>query len=139
VADRLSQSGCTKKILIIEDDRDMRVLLADHFGSAGYQVETATDGNEAIARALRMHPDAILVDLMMPGLDGWDTARILRTYPSTKHIPLIACTGANEAEPHRASVVSWDAIVRKPCSAAEVEGVVDHVLARNDSKESDAG
>jgi len=80
-----------KTILLVEDvplNRDLMVqLLEDKF-----HILQAEDGFQAIAIALQSNPDMIMMDLSLPGLDGWKTIKTLKTNPSTKHIPIIALT-----------------------------------------------
>lgn len=78
-----------RRILIVEDHEDTLDLLVDRFLEAGYDVETATEGNQAISVALRMRPHAIILDLSMPGLDGVDILAILRSYPATMKTPVV--------------------------------------------------
>ena len=126
VATRPSGSRRKRRILIVEDHEDTRTLFQEHFDRAGYVVETATNGNEAVAAALRARPDVILLDLAMPALDGADTLTVLRSYPTTVPIPVVVCTGS--AELLKKMGVSPDAVVEKPCLPLDVERVIDGVL-----------
>lgn len=118
------------RVLIVEDHEETRILYGKHFEHAGYEVETAPDGNEGIAAALRLTPDAIVVDLSMPKLDGWETVSLLRTYPATAGTPVIACTAVESEEARaRAMALGCSAIVRKPCLPADIERVVRGLLA----------
>jgi CheY-like chemotaxis protein len=137
-------SGLRRKLrlLLVEDDDDMRLLLREHFESVGYQVDGATDGNQAISSALQIHPDVIVLDLMMPRLDGWATIDVLRTYPTTRTIPIVACTGSSDDRLREASPPGYDAIIRKPCTPEAVAAAVSGILgggAPPDSDRSDAG
>jgi len=125
---QIVDSGHVRKLLVIEDDGDTRALLVEHFDRVGYQVETARDGNEGITRSLQMHPDVIVLDLMMPRLDGWDTVKILRTYAATASIPVVAWTGALEDGQARALAVGCNVVVKKPCPPEDVECVIDDLL-----------
>jgi CheY-like chemotaxis protein len=127
MANHASGTREKRKLLIVEDDDELRSLLGDHFHRLGYQVETAADGNEGIAQALLLRPDVIVVDLMMPRLDGWGLAKTLRAYPSTYRTPLVAWTGVGLAR-ERAVSAGFDAVVNKPCSPDEVERVVRALL-----------
>jgi len=119
-----------RKILIIEDHDDTRLLYRTYFSDVGYDVETAPCGNEGIASALRWGPDVILLDLAMPRLDGWDTAVLLRMYPSTAAMPILACTAVDDADAlARAMSVGCNGVVRKPCQPEEIEKKVDDLLA----------
>ena len=71
----------SKKILIVEDDQDLQNLLADRLGSTNYTVFKASDGEEAISMVLDNRPDLILLDLLLPKLDGFHVLERLRHYP----------------------------------------------------------
>ena len=123
-----------RKILIIEDYDETRLLLGEHFTHAGYYVETAIDGNAGIAAALALQPDVIVLDLAMPRLDGWDTVRILRSYPTTTGTPVIACTAMRSDESLAlATTLGCNAVVKKPCVPMDVERVVDQLLEAPES------
>ena len=133
--DRVSGSRLQRKILIVEDHDDSRSLLAEYFSGVGYHVETATDGNVAIAAALQTHPDVIVLDLAMPGLDGADALAVMRSYPSTMETPIVVCTGQPDMLSKRA--LKYSALLVKPCSPFEVERAVS--LALGDQPETDTG
>ncbi len=123
-----------RKILIIEDYDETRLLLGEHFTHVGYCVDTAAEGNAGIAAALALQPDVIILDLAMPRLDGWDTVRILRSYPTTRGIPVIACTAMSSDEMlDLATALGCNAVVRKPCTPMDVERVVDQLLEAPES------
>lgn len=85
-------------VLIVDDVPDNLALLHATLDQAGYTVLVATDGFSAIERAANFLPDAILLDAMMPQLDGFETCRLLKQNPATKHIPIIFMTGLTESE-----------------------------------------
>lgn len=85
-------------VLIVDDMPDNLALLHATLDQAGYTVLVATDGFSAIERASNFLPDAILLDAMMPQLDGFETCRLLKQNPATKHIPIIFMTGLTESE-----------------------------------------
>jgi CheY-like chemotaxis protein len=118
-----------RRLLVIDDDPGARLVFAEHFKARGYRVETAGDGNEGISRALRTRPDIMIVDLVMPRLDGYETTRLLRTYRRTRMIPIIVCTGtAHESALARAMRVGCDAIVAKPCLFEELDAAIERLL-----------
>src|SRR5205823_12605908 len=82
----------TKKILVVEDNDDCRELLALFVKRLGYKVFEAANGLQAIDRALAIHPDLIMMDLSLPGMDGNETTARLMINPSTKDIPVISNT-----------------------------------------------
>jgi two-component system phosphate regulon response regulator PhoB len=81
------------KILVIDDEQYVRSLLADFFTPLGYRVITTADGNEALELAAREEPDVILLDVVMPGLDGTEVCKALRASDKTALIPVIMMTG----------------------------------------------
>ena len=82
----------TKKILVVEDNDDCRELLALFVKRLGYRVFEAANGLQAIDRALAIHPDLIMMDLSLPGIDGNETTTRLKMNPSTKDIPVLINT-----------------------------------------------
>lgn len=81
------------KILVVDDEQSVRSLLADFFTPLGYRVITTADGNEALELAAREEPDVILLDVVMPGLDGAEVCKALRASDETALIPVIMMTG----------------------------------------------
>ena len=81
-----------KKILIVEDHADMRELLAWQIELTGFVPITAKLDKEGVEKAMAEKPDLILMDVMMPGMDGLDAVRQLRAHPETKDIPILAAT-----------------------------------------------
>lgn len=105
-----------KHILIVDDYPDALDIWAIFLRSSGYQVSTAADGAEAIAKAEQLLPDLIVLDLELPRISGFDVARRLRSTPSTQAIPLIAATGYSHIRQlDRAREAGFDQIVVKPC------------------------
>jgi len=80
-------------ILVVDDEQSVRSLLADFFTPLGYQVITTADGNEALKVAAREKPDVVLLDVVMPGLDGAEICKALRASDDTALIPVIMMTG----------------------------------------------
>ena len=81
-----------KKILIIEDHSDMRELLTWQVELVGFTAVTAKQGREGLEKAQSENLDMIILDIMMPGMDGWEAAREIRRKPATKDIPILAAT-----------------------------------------------
>lgn len=81
-----------KKILIIEDHADMRELLTWQVELMGFAALAAKQGSEGLQKAQSENPDLIILDIMMPGMDGWQAARELKANPATKDIPILAAT-----------------------------------------------
>jgi len=103
-------------ILLVEDYDDAREMYRDYLEFAGFQVDTARDGHEALDKARSLMPDLILMDLSLPGLDGWEATRVLKTDPATRHLVIVALSAhALAAEGERARVAGCDGFIAKPC------------------------
>src|SRR5690348_3624659 len=81
-----------KRVLVVEDNPDLRALLADALGDSGYDVEQVTNGAEALARAEASLPDAILLDLMLPVMDGAEFLRARQDRPFLARVPVMVLT-----------------------------------------------
>ena len=79
-------------VLVVDDTVDNLVIISLHLQQSGYRVVTATDGEEAIKVAALTHPDLILMDISMPGLDGLGATRKIREHPTLRPVPVIAVT-----------------------------------------------
>ena len=86
----------SKKILIVDDEEGIRELLAESLRLRGYDVWTASDGQQGLDVAAPYKPDLILLDVMMPVMDGWQMLNCLRRNENTKHIPVAMLTGRGE-------------------------------------------
>src|SRR5581483_9871931 len=103
--------------LIVDDNPDMCDLYAAYLKHEGVEVHTAGDGDVAVHLAVRLAPDVIVMDLMMPVIDGVDAIRQLKLDHRTAAIPVIALTASHEGETRRAAVdARCDAFVTKPCA-----------------------
>ena len=80
------------KILVVDDEVNITQILEFSIGAEGYEVIAAQNGEEAIDKARREQPDLIILDIMMPIIDGYEACRILKANPLTKHIPVILLT-----------------------------------------------
>lgn len=86
------------KILVVDDEATQRLLTRGHLEGEGFAVVEASSGEEALEANLRLHPDLILLDVMMPGIDGFEVCRRIRADPSVCHTPIIIVTGREAAE-----------------------------------------
>ena len=102
-------------VLVVDDYKDTRELYAEYIRMSGIAVETAADGFEGIEKAILLRPDAIVMDLCMPHLDGFETVRVLRGHERTKQIPVLALTGAMLDSEGWAHEEGFSAFLRKPC------------------------
>ncbi len=85
-----------EKILVVDDEEDILELIRYNLVKEGYHVSTVTSGEEALAKATQEMPDLVLLDLMLPGLDGLDVCRELKRRPSTSQIPIVMLTAKSE-------------------------------------------
>jgi CheY-like chemotaxis protein len=82
----------TQRVLIVDDEANMRAALREFLERSGYGIAEAADGLAGLAQAESWHPHAILLDIKMPGLDGYEVCRRLKANPATKPIPVIVMT-----------------------------------------------
>jgi len=85
-----------KKILIVDDSPTERHFLGELLTKNGFQVLTLESGEEAVARTAELMPDLILMDVVMPGMNGFQATRSISREEATKHIPVIMCTSKNQ-------------------------------------------
>jgi len=102
-------------ILIVEDNEMNRDMLSRRLIKRGYQIETAADGAQGIARAQQLRPDLILMDMSLPEVDGWEAVRRLKAEDSTRSIPVIALTShAMAGDREKALAAGCDEYDTKP-------------------------
>jgi DNA-binding response OmpR family regulator len=127
-----------RKVLLVEDEEDIRKVaqISLQF-RGGWQVAVAGDGEEGLAQAERELPDLILLDCMMPKLDGYETCRRLKANPALRHIPIIFLTArAQESEVRKGLALGALGYLVKPFNpmslAAEIRQIVDGSAAQQD-------
>ena len=122
-----------RHILIVDDYPDALDIWALYLRSLGYRVSTAGDGEAALAQAMRLHPDLIVLDLELPRLSGFEVAERLRANPDTKSIPLNAATGYSHVKQlDRARHAGFDQIVIKPCEPDMLVEEIERLLESTD-------
>ncbi|MEO1401550.1 MAG: response regulator [Cyanobacteria bacterium J06635_1] len=84
------------KVLVVDDSIAELELISEYLRQSGYTVIMATDAQEALKKALEQKPDAVVTDLVMPGMSGLELCRSLKDYPETKKLPVVACTSKNQ-------------------------------------------
>ena len=115
-------------ILLIDDDETLLELLGDHLRAAGYQVKTANSGAQGLLLALEAKPDLVIVDVMMPAMDGWEVCRRLRQGSA---VPIIMLTAKEqEMDKLRGFSLGVDDYVTKPFSFAELAARIAAILLR---------
>ena len=119
------------KILIVDDERQLVSLVSLHMSMSGYEVLTANDGEAALSIIDKEKPDLVILDLMLPKIDGWEVCKRLRTESKIGDIPVIMLTARSEAgDKLRGFECGADDYVTKPFSPRELVARVKRVLAR---------
>jgi two-component system, cell cycle response regulator DivK len=110
-------------ILIVEDDLSTRRMYRDHLAMSGFRIIDAHNGKQALEKAREQHPDAVVTDLAVPGMDGFELCHALQQSADTRTIPIIAVTGHSEYldEPNRFLNAGISHVLLKPCEPAEIE------------------
>jgi CheY-like chemotaxis protein len=109
------------RVLVVDDEEDIRVSLADVLSAEGYDVDTAPNGFEAWQRLQAQRPDVVLVDLMMPVMNGWDFQARVRHDPMHATTPLVAVSAVRDPD----SGTRFNAYLRKPFDIETLLGVVE--------------
>jgi two-component system alkaline phosphatase synthesis response regulator PhoP len=126
-----------KKILIVDDEKELVALVSLHIKMLGYDVLSCDDGEKALKISERESPALIILDLMLPKIDGWEVCKRLRETQKTKDIPVIMLTCRAETEDKlKGFEVGADDYVTKPFSPRELVVRVKRVLARAETKSS---
>jgi len=107
----------SQRILVVEDHEDNRRIVRDLLTSVGYEIIEAVTGEEGVTSAELYIPDLILMDIQLPGLDGYETTRRIKANPTLRHIPIIAVTSyALSGDDVKAYEAGCDGYVSKPFS-----------------------
>ncbi|HKY08673.1 MAG TPA: response regulator [Candidatus Binatia bacterium] len=118
-----------KKVLIIEDHGDMRELLTWQIELMGFLPLTARRGMEGVAKAVSEKPDLIIMDIMMPGMDGWAAAREIRANAATKDIPILAATALfRDTDLKTCIEAGCNGYIIKPFTFQELQGKVRELI-----------
>lgn len=116
-------------VLVVDDYQDAREMHAERLGACGFSVAEAKTGDEAVAKALELLPDAIVMDLSLPGMDGWTATRAVKTDARTRSIPVVALTGNARADALIAArEAGCDAFLIKPCLPDDMVAAVRRIL-----------
>lgn len=118
-----------KKVLIIEDHSDMRELLMWQIELMGFMPVTAKRGKEGVEMALSEKPELIIMDIMMPGMDGWEAAREIRAHADTKNIPILAATALfRDSDLKTCIEAGCNGYIVKPFTFQELQGKVRELI-----------
>ena len=115
-------------ILIVDDFEDNREMYAYFLAEHGFAVTQATDGQEALDKAARLRPDLIIMDLSLPGIDGWEAARRLKTGEQTRDIPIVILSAYDLTS---GGPVGCEGVLTKPCLPDRMIAEITQVLDRH--------
>jgi CheY-like chemotaxis protein len=117
-----------ERILVVDDDEPSRHVMADSLTDAGYTVEQAADGYEALSIAAKRSPDLVVSDLAMPGIDGIELARRLHVF--ARNVPVVLTTGLEETRDVVTAANAYGAVacLKKPMSLDELIWTIDRAL-----------
>jgi CheY-like chemotaxis protein len=119
------------KLLLVEDNEMNRDMLSRRLLRKGYEVSIAVNGNEAIERTRTERPDLVLMDISLPGIDGWEATRRLKSDPATKSIPVIALTAhALSTDREKSMAAGCDEYETKPIDLASLTNKIESLLTR---------
>jgi two-component system phosphate regulon response regulator PhoB len=124
-----------KTVLVIDDEAELLKLLDYNLTRAGYAVLTARDGDKGLESARRDVPDLVILDVMMPGLDGWEVCKRLRADPATASIPLLMLTAkGGESDRVLGLELGADDYVTKPFGTSELLARVKSLMRRAETR-----
>ena len=119
----------SRRILVVEDQEDNRWILYKLLTSAGYDVIEATTGDEGVAKAESELPDLILMDVQLPGIDGYEATRRIKGQLALRHIPILIVTSyALSGEEEKAWAAGCDAYISKPYNQGDLLALVREYL-----------
>jgi DNA-binding response OmpR family regulator len=117
------------RVLVVDDDEVIRRLIEVNLSLEGFDVSTAVDGQDCLDKVTEINPDVITLDVMMPRLDGWETAVQLREAPDTAHIKVVLISArAQEEDKARGARVGADAYLTKPFDPNEMIRLVRELV-----------
>jgi DNA-binding response OmpR family regulator len=120
-----------KKILVVDDEEDIAMTVSLRLQASGYEVVTAVDGQEGLEKARSMNPDLIILDLMLPKIDGYKVCRMLKFDEKYKKIPIILFTArSQDSDKKTGEDVGADAYITKPFEAQVLLAKIKELMDR---------
>lgn len=124
----MSEKETKELILIVDDFEDIRDVYSRFLEKEGFRVSLATDGQEALDKAVELQPDLILMDLSLPGIGGWAATQRLKKHKRTKHIPIIILTAYSLEGAETVIKESCEGFLIKPCFSEDLLNEIVRVL-----------
>jgi DNA-binding response OmpR family regulator len=125
----MSQERAGARVLVVDDEPDLIRVLQFGLQAAGYTVDCAPDGQEGLKKARELRPDIILLDLMLPKLDGYKICRLLKFDDRYKHIPIIILSArTQEGDQALALEMGANRFISKPYDFSEILGLIETLL-----------
>lgn len=119
-------------VLVVEDSRTQREMISGFLKQKGLQVSVASDGVEALEKIETMRPDLVLLDVVMPRMNGYECCRRLKSNPKTQNVPIILCTSKQEElDRYWGLKQGADAYITKPFHPSELVGLLKQFLRRS--------
>ena len=118
------------KVLIVDDNDSFRRLNAEFIKMDGYQVLTARNGRETLNLVQQEHPDILLLDIMMPGIDGYEICRQIKADPDTQHTLVVMVTALPPSERFKSYQAGADEHVTKPLQSRQLRDLIKRLAAR---------
>lgn len=117
-------------VLIVEDDQSTRALYREYLTESGFRTIEAHNGFQALDKAREHRPDAVLTDLAVPGMDGFEFCRALQSSTDTRDVPIVAVTGYPDylSDPQRIRQAGISRVLTKPCDPERIVSELRHVL-----------
>jgi DNA-binding response OmpR family regulator len=117
------------RVLWADDDPMIRTVMATNLEAEGFDVQTVADGDEAYEAAVLIGPDVLVLDIMMPGRDGYEVLRALRANPTTASMPVVLLSAkATDAEVWEGWKAGADYYITKPFNPTELTDFIEHIL-----------
>ena len=124
-------------VLLVDDFPDNRQMYAEFLAFSGLRVAEAENGHEAVQKATTLMPDLVVMDLSLPGMDGWEATRRLKSHPKTKNILVMALTGHALAGHSKGAIdAGCDAFITKPCLPDRLLQEIQRMLASGKKSKS---
>jgi len=118
----------SKKIMIVDDEEDIRISVGQIFEISGYEVTKAEDGNDCINKLEQETPDIVILDIMMPGMSGWDVAARIKENPKWNNIPIVFLTAKGDEMSIGMGGLASEEYIVKPFDIIKLKERVEEIL-----------